>query len=233
MDISEKTWTTFAKRLSSIDQAATEKVKAFVEGYNGFSFEDPECMNDFVDYAYGISTKYGEAAAEVACQMYDAVAEASGVHVPAAEPAPTQPYGEVDGVLRKITEMSTDENYLAGQVGRFVKQTGADTTLKNAKRDHAEFAWIPGGSETCAYCLTLASAGWRTVVNSDHAEHIHGNCDCTFAVRFNSNTNVKGYDPKKYEKMYYSAPLKEGQKESAKNRLNALRRQLYEKNHED
>lgn len=45
-------------------------------------------------------------------------------------------------------------------VSRLVKRAGADTTLKNAQRDGAEFAWVPHG-DSCAFCLTLASRGWQ------------------------------------------------------------------------
>ena len=86
---------------------------------------------------------------------------------------------------------------LQSAVSRLVKPAGADTTLKNAIRDGAEFAWIPHG-DTCAFCLMLASRGWqkagkRTLKNG-HAEHIHANCDCEYAVRFNASTTVLYYN---------------------------------------
>jgi uncharacterized protein VirK/YbjX len=52
-------------------------------------------------------------------------------------------------------------------------------------------------------------------------------------VRFNNSTQVGGYDPDKYRDMYYDAPLLEGQKENAKNRINAMRRQAYAKNKDE
>ena len=43
--------------------------------------EDSEAL---IRYAHALVTKYGEGSAELACQMYDAAAEASGVTLPPA-----------------------------------------------------------------------------------------------------------------------------------------------------
>ena len=179
MNVSENSWHTFAKRMSAIDKKATEKVQEFITGYEGFSYEDPQCMNDLVEFSYGISTTYGEAAAELACEMYDAMAAASGELLDPAVPALTPTYKEVNGTIRETSKISQNHEYISSQIGRLVKRTGADTTLQNAKRDRAEFAWVPIG-DTCAFCITLASQGWQYVssksLSGGHAEHIHGNC---------------------------------------------------------
>jgi hypothetical protein len=41
---------------------------------------------------------------------------------------------------------------------------------------------------------------------------------------------VGGYDPGKYKRMYYDAPLKDGQSATSKNRINAMRREAYSEN---
>lgn len=97
---------------------------------------------------------------------------------------------------------------LPNGVSRLVKRAGADTTLKNAVRDGAEWAWVPHG-DTCPFCITLASNGWQKasskVLKGGHADHIHANCDCEFAIRFDHNTTVAGYDPEKYLAQYNAA----------------------------
>ena len=97
---------------------------------------------------------------------------------------------------------------LPNGVSRLVKRAGADTTLKNAVRDGAEWAWVPHG-DTCPFCITLASNGWQKasskVLKGGHANHIHANCDCEFAIRFDHKTTVAGYDPEKYLKQYRDA----------------------------
>ena len=159
-----------------------------------------------ITYAAALVTKYGEGSAELACQMYDALAEAANAGVPAAEPAEPADYGEVARMVN-ATKNQNPAN-LPNGVSRLVKRAGADTTLKNAARDGAEWAWVPHG-DTCPFCITLASNGWQKasskVLKGGHADHIHANCDCEFAIRFDHNTTLAGYDPEKYLKQYRDA----------------------------
>lgn len=183
-----------------------------------------------IGYAYALASKYGEASAAAAAQMYDEIAEASGVSVPLAEVADTATYGEIARAVNGVTKKLTTDGQIGNVVGRHVKLAGADTMLKNALRDGAEFAWIPSG-DTCAFCLMLASNGWQkaspNALKGGHAEHIHANCDCTYAIRFDGKSNVKGYDPEKYRRMYYGA---EG--DNWRDKLNSMRRMKYAENPE-
>jgi hypothetical protein len=132
--------------------------------------------------------------------------------------------------VAKAVNFTNNEELVSSALSRLVKQAGQDTTLQNALRDGAEFAWIPSG-DTCAFCITLASRGWQTAskgaIKNGHAEHIHGNCDCAYAVRFNSQTNYQGYDPDKYLAMYNSTSGSPNQK------INAMRRKAYAENSEE
>lgn len=124
---------------------------------------------------------------------------------------------------------------LPNGVSRLVKRAGADTTLKNAVRDGAEWAWVPHG-DTCPFCITLASNGWQKasskVLKGGHAEHIHANCDCEFAIRFDHKTTVAGYDPEKYLKQYRDAggdinKMRRVNYAANKERINAQKRAAY------
>ena len=200
MQISAKTWNEYVTRLSRLNQKAGQLMREYIEAHGTAD------TDGLVAYAYGLVTKYSEGSAELACQMYEALAEAQGVYVPAAEPAETASYGEV----ARMVHATKDQNpaNLPNGVSRLVKRAGADTTLKNAVRDGAEWAWIPHG-DTCPFCITLASNGWQKasqkLLKGGHAEHIHANCDCEFAVRFRSDTTVAGYDPDKYYRQYREA----------------------------
>ncbi|MDQ9737275.1 hypothetical protein RF031_19395, partial [Acinetobacter baumannii] len=74
----------------------------------------------------------------------------------------------------------------------------------NAKRDKAEYAWIPSG-DTCPFCLTLASQGWQDARRDIQKDHLHAHCDCTYAVRFTKTGGVAGYDPDRYKEIYDDA----------------------------
>ena len=141
-------------------------------------------------------SKYGEAASALSCEMYDQMARAQNVSVPEALPAETASYGEVARAVRGAGKSSP--SMIPDAVGRLVKQAGADTTLQNAKRDGAYFAWIAHG-DTCPYCMALAGLGWqkagKLTLKGGHAEHIHANCDCEYAIDHTGNLEIEGYDP--------------------------------------
>ena len=200
MQITANAWNEYITRLSRLNQKAGQLMREYI-GSHG-----TESTDDLIAYAYGLVTKYGEGSAELACQMYDALAEAANAGVPAAEPAEPADYGEVARMVN-ATKNQNPAN-LPNGVSRLVKRAGADTTLKNAVRDGAEWAWVPHG-DTCPFCITLASNGWQKasskVLKGGHADHIHANCDCEFAIRFDHSTTLAGYDPEKYLKQYRDA----------------------------
>lgn len=224
MQITAKTWDKYISRLSRLNRKAGQLMREYI-GSHG-----TENTADLIAYAYGLVTKYGEGSAELACQMYDALAEAANAGVPAAEPAD---YGEVARMVN-ATKSQNPAN-LPNGVSRLVKRAGADTTLKNAVRDGAKWAWVPHG-DTCPFCITLASNGWQKasskVLKGGHAEHIHANCDCEFAIRFDHNTTVAGYDPEKYLKQYRDAggdvnAMRRIDYAANRERINAQKRAAY------
>lgn len=221
--ISKDKWQKYIQKLAAVDERAGELMRQYI---NTHGLQD---NNALIEYAYALATKYGEASSELACEMYDLMAEAQGAIVPAAVPAETATMEEVAKGMMYGKYHSPSQ--IPSIVSRQVRQAGADTMIQNAIRDRAEWAWVPSG-DTCAFCITLASRGWQTaskkVLKGNHAEHIHQNCDCTFAIAFNSKGKAKYdavYDPDKYAEMYYSA---DGLK--PKDRINAMRRAMYQQN---
>lgn len=219
--------TSYHARLSRLNEKAGQQMAEYVAAHGT---EDGPAL---IAYAHALVTKYGEGSAELACQMYDALAEAANAGVPAAEPAEPADYGEVARMVN-ATKNQNPAN-LPNGVSRLVKRAGADTTLKNAARDGAEWAWVPHG-DTCPFCITLASNGWQKasskVLKGGHAEHIHANCDCEFAIRFDHKTTVAGYDPDKYLAQYNAAggdinKMRRVNYAANKERINAQKRAAY------
>ena len=209
-------WKAYTANLAKVNGKAAQEIIRYA-GKNGL-----EDRKGLVDYAMALVQKYSEGSAELACEMYDAIAQLQGANVQPAEPAEAPDYGEVAKSVYGTLKQSPDGNLLGDSVSRLVKRTGADTMLKNAKRDHAEFAWIPSG-DSCAFCAAIASRGWQPATNEtvkgDHAEHIHANCQCEFAIRFSKDLNVAGYDPDKLREEYDAA---EGS--TSEEKLNSMRR---------
>lgn len=237
MTLSQKEFKKYISALRKINDKAVAEFRDFTIRHGGYANIDRQIL---IDYAYGIATKYGESAAALSAEMYDAMAAVQNAVVPAAVPAETAAYSDVAKTVNGIIKNTGNEDILAEGIGRLVKMAGTDTTLQNAYRDRssrrshktrhngAEVAWIPSG-DTCPYCLMLASAGWRKQTNGGadmHTEHVHANCDCTYMVRFSSDFEVAGYNPSEYKEMYDSADPGG----SREDKLNAMRRQAYAEN---
>ena len=231
MRLSSKDWDKFVRLLRRLSETAySEFHEAIIaNGWHNVAYLNGP-QTEMLDYAYALVTKYGEATASLSALMYDQVAEIEGAIVPSAVPAETANYGAVAKAIKGAQKFSQNADYISNVVGRMVKQAGADTTLQNALRDGSQFAWIPSG-DTCAFCITLASRGWqyasKNTIKNGHAEHIHSNCDCTYAIRFDNKSTVTGYNPDKYLKMYQSADGSTPQQ-----KINALRRMEYQENKE-
>lgn len=223
--VSSKSWKKYLDALRQLSEKASKLMEGEIQAVGT---DTPEAMERLVRYGYGLATKYGEGASALASEMYEALAELSGKAVPPAVPAPTAKYGEVAKAVYGTKLQSDKPEVMAGSIGRLVKLAGVDTMQQNALRDGAEWAWIPSG-DTCAFCLTLASRGWqkasKKAIKNGHAEHVHANCDCTYAIRFSSDVTVEGYDPEALKSMYDEA---EGA--TPNDKINYLRRRFYAEN---
>lgn len=217
--IKTKSWKKYTDALRRLSDTASDELKQYIiEGHT---------EQEIVEFAYALIQRYGEASAELACLMYEALAEYSGVMV-VAEPAELATYGETAKAVRGTMLRTTDAATIASaSAGRFVKLASVDTMAKNALRDGAEWAWIPQG-DNCAFCIMLASRGWtkasEKAIKNGHAEHVHTNCDCTYCVRHKPDVSVEGYDPDALYDEYINAG------DTKWERINALRRQQYAEN---
>lgn len=230
MRIQQAEWNKYIATLRKISDKAVAELTKFTLDNGGYANIERQKLIDFV---YALTQKYGEAAAAVSAEAYDAVVIAQKVLVPAAIPAEPAEYSEVAKTVNGIIKNTGSEAILNQSVGLLVKDAGQKTTIQNARRDNAEIAFYASG-DTCAYCIALAGQGWkkasRSQLDSDgQPAHLHANCDCTYAVRFNDSLKYDGYDPDKYAKMYYGAdtPMEHPK---AKDRINAMRREFYKEN---
>ena len=231
MEISRNTWNRYIKLLRSINDTAAQDLERWAFDVFGNGLIDVNTRdadgNNIIDYAYLITSKYGNASAAVSAEMVEAMAELAGIAIPPAELAPNPTYGEVAKTIQGVLKTSQNREEITSAVGRLVKQTGARTTRSNARRDNAEFAWVPSG-DTCAFCIALASRGWQNARKADHKDHIHSNCDCAYAIRYSPRENIAGYNPEEYYEQY-----KDADGGTPNEKINAMRRKYYAQNRDE
>lgn len=216
MQITSKEWLDYVTKLASINKKASTLLNDFIQVHG------TEDMYPIIEYAYSLVNRYGGASSELACQMYDQLAKLQNANVIGAVPADLP---EMADVARAINGTKDKLNGPADAIGRLVKKSASDTMIQNAKRDGAEYAWINHG-DSCVYCKYLSSFGWlhANLNNGNrYLGHIHNHCDCEFAIRFDGESTVEGYDPVRISK-----EIDDAEGATINEKLNSMRRKQYE-----
>lgn len=96
-------------------------------------------------------------------------------------------------VRRRIGNLARDQ----------VKRQANRTMAENCAHDGVRYARVPRGSETCGFCIMLASRGF-VYTTPEAAQHSHDGCDCKVMPGFDG-AEVEGYDPDSMYDLYREA----------------------------
>lgn len=169
-----------------------------------------ECREYAKDVMNGAVQVYGEAAAALAAEWYDAQADGSGRRLPSAVTSAVYAPEKVDEAARYQARKlaSGDVRGFARACGEYasndVLRSLNETIIENVGRDKGEgvrFARVPTGAETCSFCYMLSSRGavYHSRKTAGEFKHFHRRCDCKVVPGFEADQDaeiVEGYDPK-------------------------------------
>lgn len=100
---------------------------------------------------------------------------------------------------------------LSTKTDLWVKRSARNTVYHTARNDKAavRFARVPSGSETCAFCLMLASRGfvYTSAKSAGQFNRYHHDCDCVITPMFVGNKvpKIAGYEPDALYREYLAA----------------------------
>lgn len=201
------------RALQNISSIANTELAVLWRSFQGMTDDE---LRDFLLLSVPTLTdKYGNMAAVVAAEFYEEirVSQIGGNYQ--AVLAGTVPIEKVEASVRYAARHIYDGNallaleYLQGIIDVNVKQPARDTIFNNARRDPArpKFARVPTGSETCAWCMMLASRGfvYANAKTAGELGQYHKNCDCQAVAEFSSHPEVEGYDPEGLYDIYQAA----------------------------
>lgn len=164
---------------------------ALVEWWRDLNVADPRAAVAALEaFMPDLVAAYGDVAATVAADWYDALRGQAGVsgsyRARLAEPLPAEQ-------VRASTRWASDPLFgrqpdpdralgmLSNAVQRLVQQQGRDTMTRNARSDPSRPRWmrVPHG-RTCAFCLMLASRGpvYLSAQTAGAWNRYHDACDC-------------------------------------------------------
>lgn len=101
------------------------------------------------------------------------------------------------------TERFSDE--LGRYISRMVNAASKGHMESYGKQDRRKprYARVPSGSETCAWCISIAGLGFQFKTR-ESASHSHAGCDCVIVPSW-GGFGVAGYDPSAYSSRYNDA----------------------------
>ena len=159
------------------------------------------------------------ASATLASELYNLVRERA-----IGEPTDVDVYSgynpeALDGAIRAIAQKEVNGNHTAyinecmNRCDYEVQKAAGECIYHNGYKDNqrVRFMRVPRGSETCPFCVMLASRG-AVYYSRDTAGarrgHYHSNCDCEilpvfFARGQKENDTVEGHDPKNWLDKYH------------------------------
>lgn len=149
---------------------------------------------------------YTDMAAVIAAEFYDGVrALETGAALGALAESGREPIA-TEKAVRGIIQTIVDGGASAVVIGKLtdradyeIKRAAGECVYRNGRRDplKPKFARVPSGSETCGFCIMLASRGfvYHNAKAAGENGHYHANCDCRIVPGFEGGTAVEGYDP--------------------------------------
>ena len=164
----------------------------------------------------GFVQAYDDKAAEFASQWYDYRAEQGGARLKQAVTMTVYEPGSVDDVARYQARKLAKEGdaAFARACGEFARNDAfrslSETIIANVGRDRdkgAMFARVSTGTETCTFCLMLASRGavYHTRKTAGEWRHFHRGCDCKVVPSFEDDPEaelVQGVKPRELYERY-------------------------------
>lgn len=184
---------------------------------------NPQAVRDeLVEVLPLIVRAHGESAAVAAAEWYEEVRGRSvggSFTARLAAPLPTEQVAGTArwaaGALWSDTPADAIE-MLSGATQRFVSYMGRETVARNVSLDPRKprYARVPSGSDTCAWCLMLASRGfvYHTEATAGDergtgiGDDFHNDCKCQIVPAWErGRVHIEGYDPDEMYEMYKAA----------------------------
>lgn len=205
--VDPRTYTEYYNSVKACSQAAQ---RDFAKIWAILDFEDLQGSKMLLlNLLPGMVEKYGDAAAEAAAEMYEAVCLAETGKYTIAELSKVDQQKVRNSVYFASSLIAKGEHGKAFSALRkamdyHVKYPARKTIENNARRDGARWARVPQGAETCEFCTMLASRGfvYHTEETAGGGHGYHTDCDCLPVPSFKADTVVPDYDPEYYFQRY-------------------------------
>lgn len=191
------------KEVGGLSADAKEKVSRLLESIEWRPDNIAECRAALVDALLSVMPTYTDAAAQAGADFYDAVRVSEVGEAMGAQAVSGFDPDAFEGAVRAFAQDMVDgkpaelfDGKVVDRVDRDIRRSANMSVAENARRDplKPKYARVPGGGETCEFCIMLASRG-AVYGTAEAASHAHPGCDCRVVPSFDGGHDIEGYDP--------------------------------------
>lgn len=190
------------EEINGISADAQARVLKVLQAINWTPENVAECRDLVLQALAAVMPTYTTMAAQASADFYDAAREVAigkpmgAVAVSGYDPRKTE--GAVRGFVRFVLrdDVQTFNDQVLQRMDYDMKRSANMSVVENVRRDprRPKYARVPTGSETCDFCLMLASRGFVYQSESTaSASHVHSHCDCRVTPGWDG-MEVEGYD---------------------------------------
>ena len=193
------------EQINGLSADAQAKVLKVLESIEWTPDNVAECRDLVIQALAAVMPTYTDAAAQASADFYDASRElAIGAPLGAQaisgyDPAKTE--GAVRGFVRFVLDgrVDTFNDQVLQRIDYEMKRSAGESMFANGRRDprRPKYARVPTGSETCDFCLMLASRGFvytsEATAGAIKLDHYHSGCSCRVICQWDGG-GVEGYD---------------------------------------
>lgn len=192
------------EEINGISADAQARVLEVLQGINWTPENIAQCRDLVIQALAAVMPTYTTMAAQASADFYDAarelvVGEKMGAKA-ISDYDPAKTAGAVRGFVRFVLrdDVQTFNDQVLQRIDYEMKRSANMSVVENGRRDpkSVRYARVPTGTETCDFCLMLASRGF--VYQSEGtagAGHTHSACDCRCVPGWDG-MEVEGYDPR-------------------------------------
>lgn len=193
------------EEVNGISADAQSRVLRVLQGIRWTPENVAECRDLVLQILATVMPTYTTMAAQASADFYDAarelvVGEKMGARaISGYDEAKT--VGAVRGFVRFVLDgrVDTFNEQVLQRIDYEMKRSAGESMFANGRRDkrRPKYARVPTGSETCDFCLMLASRGFvyssEATGGAVKLDHYHSGCDCRVVCQWEDG-GVEDYD---------------------------------------
>ena len=192
------------EEINGISADAQARVLEVLQGIQWTPENIAQCRDLVIQALAAVMPTYTTMAAQASADFYDAARELVVGEKMGAQAISDFDMRKTEGAVRGFVrfvlrdDVQTFNDQVLQRIDYEMKRSANMSVVENGRRDpkKVRYARVPTGSETCDFCLMLASRGFVYQSESTaSASHVHSHCDCRITPGWDG-MEVEDYDPR-------------------------------------